>query len=67
MFYSHNDLSKLEKFNKDKPVQERENARVLLQEMEFYAESPVCRRKQLLHYFGEEYKDGNCGMHAIIA
>jgi ATP-dependent DNA helicase RecQ len=61
MFYSHNDLSKLEKFNKDKPVQERENARVLLQEMEFYAESPVCRRKQLLHYFGEEYKDGNCG------
>ncbi len=61
MFYSHNDLSKLEKFNKDKPVQERENARVLLQEMEFYAESPVCRRKQLLHYFGEEYKEGNCG------
>ncbi len=62
MFYSHNDLSKLEKFNKDKPVQERENARVLLQEMEFYAESPVCRRKQLLHYFGEEFKADNCGM-----
>lgn len=62
MFYSHNDLSKLEKFNKDKTVQERENARVLLQEMEFYAESPVCRRKQLLHYFGEEYKENNCGM-----
>ncbi len=61
MFYSHNDLSKLEKFNKDKAVQERENARVLLQEMEFYAESPVCRRKQLLHYFGEEYKEKNCG------
>ncbi len=61
MFYSHNDLNKLEKFNKDKPVQERENARVLLQEMEFYAESPVCRRKQLLHYFGEEYKEKNCG------
>lgn len=61
MFYSHNDLSKLEKFNKDKAVQERENARVLLQEMEFYAESPVCRRKQLLHYFGEEYKEENCG------
>lgn len=61
MFYSHNDLSKLEKFNKDKAVQERENARVLLQEMEFYAESPVCRRKQLLHYFGEEYKEDNCG------
>ncbi len=62
MFYSHNDLSKLEKFNKDKPVQERENARVLLQEMEYYAESPVCRRRQLLHYFGEEYTQENCGM-----
>ena len=62
MFYSHNDLNKLEKFNKDKSVQERENARILLQEMEFYAESPVCRRKQLLHYFGEEYKEDNCGM-----
>ncbi|HTF21355.1 MAG TPA: DNA helicase RecQ [Chryseolinea sp.] len=62
MFYSHNDLNKLEKFNKDKPVQERENARVLLQEMEYYAESPVCRRRQLLHYFGEEYMQENCGM-----
>lgn len=62
MFYSHNDLNKLEKFNKDKSVQERENARILLQEMEFYAESPVCRRRQLLHYFGEEYKEDNCGM-----
>ncbi len=62
MFYSHNDLNKLEKFNKDKPVQERENARVLLQEMEYYAESPVCRRRQLLHYFGEEYTQDNCGM-----
>lgn len=62
MFYSHNDLNKLEKFNKDKSVQERENARVLLQEMEFYAESPVCRRRQLLHYFGEEFTEENCGM-----
>jgi ATP-dependent DNA helicase RecQ len=61
MFYSHNDLNKLEKFNKDKTVQERENARVLLQEMEFYAESPVCRRRQLLHYFGEEFGEVNCG------
>lgn len=61
MFYSHNDLNKLEKFNKDKSVQERENARVLLQEMEFYAESPVCRRRQLLHYFGEEFMEQNCG------
>ncbi|HEY0743123.1 MAG TPA: DNA helicase RecQ [Chryseosolibacter sp.] len=62
MFYSHNDLSKLEKFNKDKPVQERENSRILLQEMEYYAESPVCRRRQLLHYFGEEFTEENCGM-----
>jgi len=62
MFYSHNDLNKLEKFNKDKPVTEKENARVLLMEMAYYAESPVCRRKQLLHYFGEEYKPDNCGM-----
>jgi ATP-dependent DNA helicase RecQ len=62
MFYSHNDLNKLEKFNKDKSVQERENARILLQEMEFYAESPVCRRRQLLHYFGEEFKEDNCKM-----
>ena len=61
MLYSHNDINKLEKFNKDKPVQERENSRVLLQEMSFYAESPVCRRKQLLHYFGEEYLVDNCG------
>ncbi|HMP98708.1 MAG TPA: DNA helicase RecQ [Cyclobacteriaceae bacterium] len=60
MFYSHNDLNKLEKFNKDKSVQERENARILLQEMEYYAESPVCRRRQLLHYFGEEFKEKNC-------
>lgn len=62
MFYSHNDLNKLEKFNKDKSVQERDNARILLQEMEYYAESPVCRRRQLLHYFGEEYTEENCGM-----
>lgn len=60
MFYSHNDLNKLEKFNKDKSVQERENARILLQEMEYYAESPICRRRQLLHYFGEEFTEKNC-------
>jgi len=62
MFYSHNDLLKLEKFNKDKPVTEKENARVLLMEMAYYAESTVCRRKQLLHYFGEIYEPDNCGM-----
>jgi len=55
MFYSYNDILKLEKFNKDKSVTERENARFLLDEMASYAESTVCRRKQLLHYFGEEY------------
>ncbi len=60
MFYSHNDINKLEKFNKDKPVQERENARILLQEMTYYAESTVCRRRQLLHYFGEEYQHEDC-------
>ena len=59
MFYSYNDIVKLEKFNKDKTVTERENARVLLQEMVYFAESSVCRRKQLLHYFGEHH-DGNC-------
>ncbi len=62
MFYSHNDLNKLEKFNKDKPVTEKENARLLLMEIAYYAESPVCRRKQLLHYFGETYHPDNCGM-----
>ena len=59
MFYSYNDIIKLEKFNKDKTVTERENAKVLLQEMVYFAESSICRRKQLLHYFGEHH-DGNC-------
>ncbi len=60
MFYSYNDILKLEKFNKDKPVTERDNARYLLQEMSAYAESSVCRRRQLLHYFGEQL-DVDCG------
>jgi len=62
MFYSYNDILKLEKFNKDKPVTEKENAKLLLEEMSSYAESSVCRRKQLLHYFGEEFSDycGKC-------
>ncbi len=60
MFYSYNDIIKLEKFNKDKPVTERENAKLLLEEMASYAESAVCRRKQLLHYFGEVYDDPYC-------
>jgi ATP-dependent DNA helicase RecQ len=62
MFYSYNDILKLEKFNKDKAVSERENAKFLLEEMASYAESSVCRRKQLLHYFGEEWKANHCGM-----
>ncbi len=61
MFYSYNDILKLEKFNKDKAVTERENAKFLLEEMAAYADSAVCRRKQLLHYFGEEYTVENCG------
>ncbi len=60
MFYSYNDILKLEKFHKDKPVAERENAKVLLQEMTSYSESSVCRKKQLLHYFGE-YLPNDCG------
>lgn len=60
MFYSYSDILKLEKFNKDKTVTERENAKVLLDEMTYYAESAICRRKQLLHYFGEVYDDSEC-------
>lgn len=60
MFYRYDDIIKLEKFNKDKPVTERENAKILLQEMAAYAESSVCRRKFLLHYFGESMEE-NCG------
>jgi len=60
MFYSYKDILKLEKFNKDKPVTERDNARILLHEMASYSESSVCRRQQLLHYFGEEYTDKDC-------
>ena len=56
LFYSYDDIVKLEKFNKDKPVTERDNSRMLLQEMASYADSAVCRRKQLLHYFGERYE-----------
>ncbi len=60
MFYSYNDILKLEKFSKDKPVTERDTAKNLLSEMVGYAESSVCRRKQLLHYFGEEYDEKEC-------
>ncbi|WP_181304297.1 DNA helicase RecQ [Rufibacter sp. XAAS-G3-1] len=60
MFYSYDDIVKLEKFSKDKPVTERDNSKLLLQEMASYADSAVCRRRQLLHYFGEHY-DKDCG------
>ena len=60
-FYSKKDLQKLEKFIEDKPLREQNIGKQLLQETELYAESSVCRRKLLLHYFGEEYKNENCG------
>jgi len=60
MFYSYDDILKLEKFNKDKPVTERDNARHLLTEMVSYANVGVCRRRQLLGYFGE-LLDKDCG------
>jgi ATP-dependent DNA helicase RecQ len=59
MFYSYSDIVKLEKFNKDKSVSERENSKILLEEMAAYAESAVCRRKQIMNYFGETYGE-NC-------
>lgn len=60
-FYSYKDLKKLEKFMEGKPVAEQDIGRQLLQETAAYAESSVCRRKMLLHYFGEEYDRDNCG------
>ncbi|HOI87769.1 MAG TPA: DNA helicase RecQ [Lentimicrobium sp.] len=60
-FYSFDDIQKLEKFNKNKSVAEQEIASQLLLETVSYAESSVCRRKQLLHYFGEIYPEDNCG------
>ncbi len=59
-FYSERDLRKLEKFMEGKPVAEQDIGRQLLQETAAYAESAVCRRKMLLHYFGEEYPYDNC-------
>ncbi len=59
-FYSYKDIQKLEKFMQGKPVAEQEIGRQLLLETVSYAESSVCRRRQLLHYFGEEYEHDNC-------
>ena len=60
-FYSYDDIQKLEKFMKDKPVAEQEIAKELLFETVAYAESSVCRHRLLLHYFGEEYTKDSCG------
>jgi len=59
-YYSYNDIVKLEKFMQGKPIAEQEIGRQLLLETVSYAESSVCRRKLLLHYFGEEYNKDNC-------
>ncbi len=60
-FYSYDDILKLEKFMKDKPLAEQEIAKELLFETIAYAESSVCRHRLLLHYFGESYPKDNCG------
>jgi len=60
-FYAYKDLDKLRKFMQGKPVAEQEIGNQLLLETQAYAESSVCRRKLLLHYFGEEYMEDNCG------
>ena len=60
-FYSRADLKRLEKFTSGKPVAEQDIGRQLLAETQTFCESSVCRRKLLLHYFGEEYEPDNCG------
>ena len=60
-FYTQKDLQKLEKFMEGKPVAEQDIGRQLLQETAAYAETSVCRRKFLLHYFGEVFEVENCG------
>ncbi len=59
-YYSYNDIQKLEKFMQGKPIAEQEIGKQLLLETVSYAESSVCRRRLLLHYFGEEYDQDNC-------
>jgi len=59
-YYSYKDIQKLEKFMQGKPVAEQEIGKQLLLETVSFAESSVCRRKQLLHYFGEIFSDDNC-------
>jgi ATP-dependent DNA helicase RecQ len=60
MFYNYSDLEKLESFMKDKPVAEKEIGGLLLFEAASFAESSTCRRKMLLHYFGEEFNADHC-------
>lgn len=60
-FYNYKDIQKLEKFMQGKPVAEQEIGKLLLLETVSYAESSMCRRKTLLHYFGEDYTEDNCG------
>ncbi|MGZ4036155.1 MAG: DNA helicase RecQ, partial [Bacteroidia bacterium] len=60
-FYSHDDIVKLEKFMKGKPVAEQEIGKQLLTETVSYAETSSCRRKFLLHYFVEDFDETNCG------
>jgi ATP-dependent DNA helicase RecQ len=59
-FYSEKDIEKLTKFMKDKPVSEREIGTQILKEVIDYSESSVCRRKQILHYFGENFNETGC-------
>ena len=59
-YYSRKDLQKLERFMQGKPVSEQEIGKQLLLETAAYAETSVCRRKMLLHYFGEDYNIPNC-------
>ena len=59
-FYAQKDVEKLAKFMKDKPVAEREIGTQILKEVIDYAESSVCRRKQILHYFGENFNETGC-------
>jgi ATP-dependent DNA helicase RecQ len=60
LFYDFNDIVKLEKFMKDKPVSERESGRLLLYEMAAFTESGACRRKMMMHYFGESFDTREC-------
>ena len=60
-FFAHKDVLRLEKFLRDKPVSEREMGQQLLEEIIGYSETSACRRKYLLHYFGEEFDKDNCG------